>query len=488
MKGSGWVLVLLSTIAFLNYLDRGIQAGVVPNWNCPCTCEKSSPRDWNVMTCCDNGAHGRITTKNNTCSLPNGTTHAPSCTCPAGDGALTCVTDCADFGPVSVSATGILVGIFFGGYSLAAPFFAHMIKYRPPFKIVTVGLFVWILAVAFSGLSHSFGMLAFSRVLSGIGEASFSCVATPWIQDNAPEGQLGRWLAIYFCAIPFGYAAGFGVSGILAAISWRLPFFVEAGLMLLPAIIIWFVPYKFRGIELEDDIFNDFNETNEAIFGDDLFTTSKSSRMSTATSIQDDLDGSRQSSTRITRVSVASVIIQPGTWSKMWEELKLVLANKEFQFVNLGYAAYTFVIGGLSFVGPEYCVTVLSLPQAKGNLYFGGIVLITGLIGTPLGGIMLDVAEKRLARRLMKSSGGSLYPDPMRTSLLEENSHMGFGDCDDIEEAAVEARRLYLSSKIATLLIVASLPFFCIATQIQSALYFLRSRQLVWCLHLPQAH
>ena len=134
MKGSGWVLVLLSTIAFLNYLDRGIQAGVVPNWNCPCTCEKSSPRDWDVMTCCDNGAHGRITTKNNTCSLPNGTTHAPSCTCPAGDGALTCVTDCADFGPVSVSATGILVGIFFGGYSLAAPFFCAYDKVSAPFQ------------------------------------------------------------------------------------------------------------------------------------------------------------------------------------------------------------------------------------------------------------------------------------------------------------------------------------------------------------------
>lgn len=87
-----------------------------------------------------------------------------------------------------------------------------------------------------------------------------------------------------------------------------------------------------------------------------------------------------------------------------------VLKNRVFLCVALGYAAYTFVIGGLSFFGPTYVVQALRIRQSVGNLreyhnfllkyilnfkkVFGAVTGVTGLLGTFLGGIVLDKFKK----------------------------------------------------------------------------------------------
>lgn len=57
-------------------------------------------------------------------------------------------------------------------------------------------------------LSHnSFYILVASRVLSGVGEASFQTVVPPYIDDNAPPLKRGLWLSIFYMAIPVGTAS-----------------------------------------------------------------------------------------------------------------------------------------------------------------------------------------------------------------------------------------------------------------------------------------
>ena len=48
-----------------------------------------------------------------------------------------------------------------------------------------------------------YSLLALGRALSGVGEASFQCVAPPLIaEQNAARGVQGTWLSLYYTAIP----------------------------------------------------------------------------------------------------------------------------------------------------------------------------------------------------------------------------------------------------------------------------------------------
>ena len=48
----------------------------------------------------------------------------------------------------------------------------------------------------------------------------------------------------------------------------------------------------------------------------------------------------------------------------------------------LGYAAYTFGLGGLSFWMPTFLQQVRGMPADQATTGFGGIVVVTGILGT----------------------------------------------------------------------------------------------------------
>ena len=52
----------------------------------------------------------------------------------------------------------------------------------------------------------------------------------------APAGAKSTWLAIFFMCIPSGIALGYVTGGVLFSLtgSWRVPFVVEALLMVRP--------------------------------------------------------------------------------------------------------------------------------------------------------------------------------------------------------------------------------------------------------------
>lgn len=109
--------------------------------------------------------------------------------------------------------TGALQSAFIGGYSVASISFGHLVHKYPPFRLMSVGLGIWVIAVVLSGLApyiishNSFWILISARVLSGVGEASFQTVVPPYIDDNAPADKRGLWLSVFYMAIPVGTAS-----------------------------------------------------------------------------------------------------------------------------------------------------------------------------------------------------------------------------------------------------------------------------------------
>ena len=58
--------------------------------------------------------------------------------------------------------------------------------------MVGVGLCIWVLATFLSGIAHrvdKYEFLFVARMLSGVGEASFQCVAPPFISDLGGDGK-----------------------------------------------------------------------------------------------------------------------------------------------------------------------------------------------------------------------------------------------------------------------------------------------------------
>ena len=85
------------------------------------------------------------------------------------------------------------------------------------------------------------------------------------------------------------------------------------------------------------------------------------------------------------------------------EVYKRLFTNGSYLFPVLGYAAYTFVVGGLAFWMPSYIVRYFEgVSLEKGNLVFGGVTVVGGFVGTALGGWLADRVDRRSGNGYMK--------------------------------------------------------------------------------------
>ncbi|BFG24283.1 hypothetical protein CerSpe_105560 [Prunus speciosa] len=66
-----------------------------------------------------------------------------------------------------------------------------------PFRLIGVVLSVWTFATAACGSSIDFWTIAICCMLVGVGEASFTSLAAPFIDDHAPAPQKTAWLAMF---------------------------------------------------------------------------------------------------------------------------------------------------------------------------------------------------------------------------------------------------------------------------------------------------
>ena len=83
------------------------------------------------------------------------------------------------------------------------------------------------------------------------------------------------------------------------------------------------------------------------------------------------------------------------------------MKNRAYRLTVLGYAAYTFALGGLAFWAPAFLERVRGMPKAQATVQFGSIVVVTGFVGTFAGGWAGDYflrreTPERLTRHLVR--------------------------------------------------------------------------------------
>lgn len=245
---------------------------------------------------------------------------------------------------LSHTAGGALLSAFVVGYFIFSPIFGYLgDRLRRPL-LMGVGVALWSLATAGTAGVATFAALIFTRMLVGVGEASFATIAPGFIKDrvDSPE-HLNRALSVFFTAIPVGAALAYALSGALISyIPWR-SIFLLAG---LPGLVMALMLLRLR---------------------------------------ERRRDSIEQSST-----------LSPG--------LRRIVAQPTLRLAIGGYALQAFALNGIA-----AWITTLGEQRGFGyeqtNMVFGIILVLTGLIGTLVGG--------RLSTRYLERS-----PNKIRTLFL----------------------------------------------------------------------
>ncbi len=143
---------------------------------------------------------------------------------------------------------GWTLSAFMITYALTSPIFGRLGDLLTRKYLISAGVALWSFATAGAGLARSFWHLFLPRSLVGIGEASYASLAPTIITDFSEEEHRGRALAIFYAAIPVGSALGFVLGGQLAArFGWRTAFFVVGLPGLLFALLALAIREPMRG-------------------------------------------------------------------------------------------------------------------------------------------------------------------------------------------------------------------------------------------------
>ena len=303
---------------------------------------------------------------------------------------------------------GLLQSMYIVGYAVASLVFGYQTRFRPPFQLMAIGLFIWCISVILSGFAPHYWVLVLARMLSGAGEASFQTVVPPWIDDNAPPSRRGLWLSIFFTAIPLGTAIGFAWGGEIATIlTWRWAFFLEAIPMIPLVPIVFLVKYSTPASRKHADqqrhLTGELTPSEEE---DGLVLPLMSPTKKIAQSSSSSSTSSSSSSQQVSSNNTNEDTIQSTSFT---QEIYYVLTQPIYLAVVFGYAGYTAVLAGIGNFGPTI-VEGLGIvhTQSEASLYFGIAVSLAGAIGTPLGGFLLDYLTKRLHKHASLNDGSTV--------------------------------------------------------------------------------
>ncbi len=286
---------------------------------------------------------------------------------------------------LSDTQLGSLMFGFLLVYTLLAPVFGALGDRRSRPRLIALGVACWSFATAMSGFALNFLSLFAARAAVGIGEAAYVTIAPSLLSDYFPLRQRGRVMAIFFCAIPVGSALGYVVGGLVGThFGWRAAFFVAGVPGLALAALCLLLRDPPRGIQ------------------DHAIATSPAAPRAPLTSISRDA----------------------------WQTYGRLLRNKPYALTVLGYAAYTFAVGGLAFWMPAFLERVQGIPRSEATVGFGTLVVITGFVGTFVGGWMGDYFAKRARHAyLWLSAIATLVAAPFVWLALTTTTHSLYVVC-----------------------------------------------------------
>jgi MFS transporter, Spinster family, sphingosine-1-phosphate transporter len=114
---------------------------------------------------------------------------------------------------LSDADAGLLGLMFIIVYTIASPFTGWLGDRRTRKVLVAGGVALWSLATVACAYVGSYQQLLVMRALVGIGEAGYATVAPSMIADVFMPEKRGRMLAYFYLAIPVGSALGYVLGG-----------------------------------------------------------------------------------------------------------------------------------------------------------------------------------------------------------------------------------------------------------------------------------
>lgn len=224
---------------------------------------------------------------------------------------------------------GSLATVFLLGFFVTSPIFGHWADrsgLHGRRALIVVGVLVWSLATMATGLAHGPVELIAARAVVGVGEASYVTIAPTIIDEVAPPGRKGRWLSIFYTAIPVGSALGYLTGGAVesATHSWRQAFYVAG----LPGLLL-----GFTCLLIEEP--------------------------------------------------ARHVVPERGN---LLRSARRLLAIPLYRDVVLGQCAYTFAIGGFAYWAPKYLSARYGMETGHASFVFGLVTVAGGAVGTVVGG------------------------------------------------------------------------------------------------------
>jgi MFS family permease len=261
---------------------------------------------------------------------------------------------------------GLLSTAFMVTYMIAAPVFGRLAERRSRWVLIAVGVSMWSLASGASGLAATFVVLLATRCFVGIGEAAYGPVAPAIISDLYPISVRGRVLSWFYAALPIGSAIGYvlgeqisksAIGGFGAKLfgtppdSWRWAFY----LVTPPGLILglW-----------------------------SLFMRDPSKGQA---------DPATPSPARAVR----------------WKDYQILFRTPSYVLCSLGMTCMTFALGGIAVWMPYYLEHRPGVHRFP-TTTFGAVLLITGLLGTLLGGIAGDKLRNRFGGSYFLVSGTAM--------------------------------------------------------------------------------
>jgi MFS family permease len=247
---------------------------------------------------------------------------------------------------LSDTQLGVIGSGFIVVYAVTSPIFGTLgdRKKRPP--LIAIGVAIWSVATGLAGFARGFASLFITRSTVGIGEAAYGTIAPALLSDQFPYEKRGRVMSVFFAAIPIGSALAYVLGGLaLRAFGWRGAFWLVGFPGLLLSLLILFVKDPPRG----------------------------------------------QNDPQVAGVK-GNVYLH-------------LFGNIPYLLIVLGYAAYTFALGGLGYWMPAFLQRARGMSAGEASITFGAIVVVTGFVGTFLGGWLGDALLPRTKQSYLWVSG-----------------------------------------------------------------------------------
>lgn len=302
---------------------------------------------------------------------------------------------------LSDSQFGFVVTAFMVGYFATSPMFGALGDRFARRGLIALGVVVWSLATVASGFAQTFAAMIATRVVVGVGEASYATLAPTIIDDLAEPSKKNRWLAIFYVAIPVGSALGYLAGGQLEhAFGWRSAFFIAGGPGLLLALL---------ALAIEEP----------------------------------------------PRTTRATAKTQAGAFSSFGTTAAQLFRMPLYRDTVIGYTAQTFALGGFAAWAPKYLYHVIGLDLKTADYWFGLILVITGLSATFAGGQLGDrwPGEDRARANLRVCAISTAISVPCAALCLLASSAVGFFAAIAAAEFAI-----FLSTSPINAVILGSVP------------------------------